>query len=56
MIDKASKVICVDQEVFELIRKNCKGKSTPNNYLRELLNLPLKSIKVGRPYKVAEIK
>ncbi len=53
MADKANKLICVDSEVFALIKKVCKdtGCGKPNDLLRISLGLPPKKFKVGRPPK-----
>lgn len=52
---KANKLLCVDSEVFKILRDQArKVNITPNNFIRDLLNLPRKEFKVGRPPK--EIK
>jgi len=49
---KANKLICVDEEVFALIKEKSEPIGTPNDFLRSLLSLPPKKAKVGRPKQI----
>lgn len=52
MADKANKLICVDPEVFALIKQRSKDSNKqPNDLLRVFLGLSPKKFKVGRPPK-----